>query len=221
MTVTQISRQQRASYRPEIAFSRVFFEASTKDAKLPTRWANWGKKRGESPLQDDRLSVPLANIRLATAKDVSLRWSFPFDRAVQQVNELAQQELVPIYLQFDDKGLHLDSTFFRYGSNWQNQRDKSWDYVLPVSIEPNSTLVEIPHAYILLVSAIIYIMHKNMKLGAVPPISVDLMFADVAGNRYKSSFQFNIDWHDLSCSRDPAGALSALSAIGCFEPKKC
>jgi hypothetical protein len=220
MTVSRIASQQRASYRPELAFSRVCFKASPKDTKkLLTQWADVRDKK--APAGDLHLLVPLTNIGLATAKDVSLRWTFPFAAAVQQANELAQNALVPVHFEIvKNSGMlvvHLDDMRAHYAAQTKYQQTESFDYVLPVSIEPTRTLVTVPSAYILLVSAIIYIK-KMESYDTLPPINVSLEFADIAGNRYKSSFRYKIGLTFFSGSNDPASP--DFLAKGCLEPQK-
>jgi hypothetical protein len=95
LTVRQIAKQREASYRPELALSRVYLEC-TKDplaqGPIPTLWAAKGQDGKTDPLIR-RLSLPLRNVGLGTAKGVSITWTFPFEDITTQVNELAQKSL--------------------------------------------------------------------------------------------------------------------------------
>src|SRR6516162_10194020 len=83
MTITQISRQRRASYQPDLAFSRVDFEASNDKSSLPLGW--------KKPKTQDDLRLSLINLGLGAAKNVWLRWSFPIDESVRQITQLGKQ----------------------------------------------------------------------------------------------------------------------------------
>ena len=111
LTVRQIAKQREASYRPELALSRVYLEC-TKDpiaqGPIPTLWAAKGKDGKTDPLTRS-LSLPLRNVGLGTAKGVSISWSFPFDALTKQVNELAQKSLSAAYYTFEEESLSLDS----------------------------------------------------------------------------------------------------------------
>ena len=74
LTVRQIAKQREASYRPELALSRVYLEC-TKDpitqGSIPTLWAAKGKDGKTDPLTRS-LSLLLRNVGLGTAKGVSI-----------------------------------------------------------------------------------------------------------------------------------------------------
>jgi hypothetical protein len=198
MTVREMSKQRRASYRPELAFSTVAFEAQPEevDEKLPIFWRRKGGRADEPP-QEDRLLLPLTNIGLAAAKDVSLRWSFPIKEVVQQVNGLAQRSLTPAYFQVENDSLEMKSDITGIGSKsffWTKQMDAHWDYVAPAAIEREPTLVGVPPAYILVVSALLHFGFRSPEKGALavmPPLSVDLKFADLAGDKHQASFEYD------------------------------
>lgn len=194
LTVRQIAKQREASYRPELAFSRVYLEC-TKDpiasGPIPTHWIAKGKDGTTDPLTRG-LSLSLRNVGLGTAKAVSLSWSFPFDTVTKLVNELAQKSLSAAYFTFEKDALSLDSQDFgKSTSMWMNQKQGTMDYVLPAVVDHDPSLVTIPHAYIQIVSSLLYFAARQTDLGQfpeIPPLVVRMEYSDIGEAKHHATF---------------------------------
>ena len=137
-------------------------------------------------------SLSLRNVGLGTAKAISISWLFPFDTVTKQVNELAQKSLSAAYFTFDEKALSLDSQDFgKSASMWINQRQGTIDYVLPVAVEHDPSLVTIPHAYIQIVSSLLYFSARQTDLGEfpeIPPLVVSMEYFDIGEAKHHATF---------------------------------
>jgi hypothetical protein len=70
LTVRQIAKQREASYRPELALSRILFEGSRgpiAEGAIPSFWTK-KPEYDESQKELQRLTVPLQNVGLGPRK---------------------------------------------------------------------------------------------------------------------------------------------------------
>jgi hypothetical protein len=205
-TVRQIAKQREASYRPELVFSRTFFDASPdpiRDGSLPERWVN-SRTQAESqePLRD--LSVSLHNVGLGAAKNVTILWSFPLEETVERVNRDAQRTLTPAFFSSDATGMTIKSETLGNGTSiWENQRRVSVDFVLPASVQKEPFAVTLPHVYVQLCSALLFLACKtgdSKNSLEVPSLSASIEYIDI-GNRIRRSF-FEFELHVVAIVGD-------------------
>lgn len=199
LTVRQIAKQREASYRPELAISRIQFQAypdPLRGGMLPTKWTAQDTKEGETLNCVEDLALPLRNIGLGSARAVSLQWDFDVTGAVNAANELAQQTLTPAYFSTDDRFVTLKSEDLGNGSSmWENQRNVLIDYVLPASVEKSSLRVRLPHAYIQLASALVYLRFKEKEktdFFDLPLLTASFTFSDIGGIKHSAYFNIKI-----------------------------
>jgi len=199
LTVRQMAMQREASYRPELAFSRTFFEAGPDPLRggvLPEKWMN--KKPGsEAPMPLDVLSVPLRNVGLGTAKEIAISWSFPIDETIERVNQSAQRTLTPAYFSSDEWGVSIKSESLGNGTSmWRNQKKDSVDFVLPASVEKDPVDVKLPHAYVQLCSAALYFASKDKddkRSFDVPPLTANIEYVDIGNRKHCAIFEFQLN----------------------------
>ncbi|MER0216864.1 MAG: hypothetical protein DU481_11915 [Nitrosomonas sp.] len=200
LTVRQIAKQRQASYRPELALSRVSVVCK-KDpiasSTIPTFWAPMGDD-GKSDSLSRTFSLPLSNIGLGTAKAISVLWSFPFESVTKQVNDLAQKTLSAAYFKFEKDLLILDSeNLGKSTSMWCNQKHETLDYVLPAAVHHEPVMLKLPHAYTQIVSSLLYfsIREKDREsFPEIPPLIAKFEFLDIGETKYSATFsiQFQI-----------------------------
>jgi len=200
LTVRQIAKQREASYRPELALSRVSVECK-KDpiasGTIPTFWAPIGNE-GKADSLSRTFSLPLSNIGLGTAKAVSVFWSFPFESVTKQVNDLAQKTLSAAYFTFDKDQLSLDSeNLGKSTSIWGNQKLETLDYVLPAAVHHEPVMLKLPHAYTQIVSSLLYFSTRDKdrkSFPEIPPLIAKFEFSDIGEAKHSATFsiQFQI-----------------------------
>ena len=78
-----MAKQREASYRAELAFPTTHFTGYPTGArKLPVLWKVWPRVKISGG--SDELKIPLHNVGLGAARDVSLTWwSFPIEPTVR------------------------------------------------------------------------------------------------------------------------------------------
>lgn len=195
LTVRQIAKQREASYRPELLFSRIFVECTKDSSPIPTHWTTKGEDE-KTNIQSRFFSLPLRNIGLGTAKNVSVSWSFPFESVIKQINETAQKTLSAAYFTFDKDSLSIDSeNLGKSTSMWINQKQVTLDYVLPAAITHEPVMLNLPHAYIQIVSSLLYFSAKDKKpFPEIPPLIAKVEFYDIGEAKHSSTFniQFQV-----------------------------
>ncbi len=194
--VRQNAKQREASYRPELVLTRTVFTASKHPARAASFAELWVVERDEGSSESDvapaAFALPLRNIGLGAAKGLTLKWSFALADLVATVNARAQKALVPAYFSLEKGMLSLKSD--RLGTSmsmWKNQQEASIDYALPASFDPAGVRVQVPHAYMQLISALIYFSskgHDPEPFPGVPELGLELDYHDIGGGRHRASF---------------------------------
>jgi hypothetical protein len=199
LTVRQIAKQREASYRPELVFSRTFFDAipdPIRAGSLPTRWINRQIVAESTPSLED-LSVCFRNVGLGAAKSVAILWSFPLEQTVERVNKAAQRTLTPAYFSIDEWGVSIKSETLGNGTSmWKNQQRVSLDFVLPASVQKEPMPIQLPNAYIQLCSALLFLAPKDKGLDnsfEVPPLTAKIEYIDIGNRMHQSSFNFELN----------------------------
>ncbi|MBI2275727.1 MAG: hypothetical protein HYU74_00100 [Dechloromonas sp.] len=219
LTVKQMSHQRQASYLPELVLSRTIFEGTPgpiSAGPIPTHWVP--KPGGESKTEVMPLfSLPLTNVGLGVAKDISVSWSFPIEEVIRQINDLAQQTLTPLYFNFEDGAVSIKSESLGGGTSfWKNQQKETLDYVLPASVQKEPVPLKIPHAFVLLSSALLFVSSKNTSrksAPSIPQLVARLEYRDIGNKAHTTAFGINLQ-------------LIAFGGDGSFingylESKKC
>jgi hypothetical protein len=184
-----------------LAITRTVFTASNSPKSLPNYWV----ERADDEEGDTRLnsfSVPLRNIGLGAAKEVELNWSFPIEKVVFEVNNIAQRTLMPAYFKYENEILSLNSEELSASfSMWRNQKHDFVDYVLPASIDQTGVRIHIPAAYIDLVSALIFFSTKDKNFDSFPNIPIlrlQLEYFDIGGDKQQASFDIELNICSIS-----------------------
>jgi hypothetical protein len=205
LTVWQMAKQRKASYKPELVLGSGDFDAKA-DVNFGALPRNW--KRPEAKpivgittftLQPNTFGLPLANIGLGTARNISISWEFEIENTATKISNFAKEAGFDDFLSYNRGTLTMRSP--SVGSFWNNQKDETMDYILPASIPGSILELELPDAYRLLVSAAVSLNFspKMRELGGrpellePPPLSVTLSFEDIGGKRHAALFHLYVD----------------------------
>ena len=75
---------------------------------------------------------------------------------------------------------------------WVNQREERYDFILPVSVQNQAVMLELPHAYIQIVSALLHLAAKDKDVESfpeIPALRADFEFLDIGEKKRTSSFE--------------------------------
>ncbi len=208
LTIRVLVRQQRAAYRPALAFSRTMIR-STRCSHLPVprMWTeesgdrmaaitahNESRRTGnaEELYSNRRLFMKLRNIGLGSAHDICARWTFPMKKAVEQVNEIAQGASA---LSFGHGRVCVSSDDTLLSMGWRPEQHESIDYIttLPRKGEPFS--LGIPHTYGVVVSAMYFYNQQSSTRRPlrIPVLRLDLSYKDIGQHKYKTSYDIHFN----------------------------
>jgi len=188
--VRQSSIHSKASYKPELVIARTLFECEAKDS-IPYEWINREDEKEEADLRR-MFSVPLRNVGLGAAKQVSISWSFPIEKMVETVNKMAQKSLIPAYFEYERGALSLKSEkLAQHTSFWSNQQKETIDFVLPAPVDESPVRLVVPLAFTQLVSALVYFAAKADDFDSFPEIpllKVEMSYFDIGGSKHSCGF---------------------------------
>ena len=197
-TVVIIYRQLRAAYRPELALSQAVIRSTIKgEGIVPELWTDTDDAEyfGTSDTIG-HLVIPVLNIGLGTANEIDVKWSFPIEKAVQEVNAYSGSAKVVTYHRCSERlNVKLnDGTIKSIG--WLAHRKQRIDYIIPSSIESTPLLLKLPYAYGVVVSAMAFFYSKienPRKDLSVPVLRLDITYRDIARGRCSASFAIDSD----------------------------
>lgn len=190
-----MARQQREAYQPKLALSHpIFTSTRVSEEILPRVWteSRLSGCYGHDPDSATRgLVMEINNIGLGAANEINVKWSFPMEKAVQEVNVVAGSNGVLAY-QSGSGRLHVtmddDKTI---GSiPWQSTQRRSIDYILPAAIDKVPTQLRLPDAYAFVISAMAFV-HKRVKPQkemSIPVLRLDMKYRDIGLRAHSVSF---------------------------------
>lgn len=208
LTVWQIAKQRRATYRPDIVVKQRSVFAGT-EAAAPADHASHDevlvsllKWNHAEDGYEDEFELLLVNIGLGAATDVSVTWDFPMVTFISALNMFAAECEWQQQLEYSNGMLSLP----RRTSIWSNQQRGHFDYLLPASIEKEPTKLRLPPAYVWAVAT--HMSYFMRMLGqnppprrqppVVPPLRLSLSFTDIAGRRHHQAYEIAFKWHMAS-----------------------
>jgi len=198
LSVREAAKHRRLSYRPELALSSVTFTAKKRQGggiRLPLHWIR--NDDNFIPASDSTYAaIPLANIGLAAAKNISLSWSFPIEAMTQRVREIANEVSCDAEFSYADGRLTMRSNEFGHViTNWEFQRQRKIDYVIPVAIQKEAFALQLPGTYTLLVAALVHLSARKgeFDLPIAQPLRLHATYYDIADDKYEMSFDIRFE----------------------------
>jgi hypothetical protein len=204
LTVWQIAKQRRATYKPEIVVMRGSV-LTTGDLKNPDLRSllNWKRSDDEKDTRTDFMGrdypLLLVNIGMGAATNVLATWDFPLEAFVGYVRQLENTHGYPVDIEYK-KGTVSVSSQQQMASFWNSQRVTHFDYILPTSIKAEPTKLFLPHSYILAVSvcAGVFVRDYDESGPKVPPLKLSLEFRDIAGKKHRMLYNIHFVWPDAT-----------------------
>ncbi|MCG8668668.1 MAG: hypothetical protein MI867_04580, partial [Pseudomonadales bacterium] len=194
LAVKEVAKQRESSYKPELVLVKTLFKGISNPlhkGAMPDFWTT-DRESDESIDCVKSFSIPLRNVGLGAAKDVKATWSFPMEDTVALVNDLAQKAHIPAYFELKNGFLSLNSEELgELTSVWRNQQLDSLDFVLPAQIDNSPIELTYPHAYIQIISALIYFSVKSGKLESfpdIPKLNLKLEYSDIGGLAHSAQY---------------------------------
>jgi hypothetical protein len=218
LTVRQIRKQSEASYRPELTFTRTMFEGVPLNTLVnsppqmsalyknpsPSVWLktgdeHTGDKYGGDKANLPRFTVPLRNVGLGAAKNITVSWSVPMDELGKQLEELGAQHKLSSPC-FKCKHNSFQIVAESLGQIWFSWRNEATiDYLVPVATQPEPYMVELPNGYVQAVSMLIFLFFtspeetaKKTRSFDIPVLKVDFEYFDIGDHKHHTSFNIEI-----------------------------
>jgi hypothetical protein len=128
---------------------------------------------------------------------VSIKWDFPINHEAKKLAHLISKTSIQAEITYKDEMLtiRLDS-IGGMSSAWMNQKKDSIDFVLPAAVDSKPVTLTLPHAYILIVSALIFFGMKIIDqedLPEFPALKAILTFNDIEERVHSIEFEINFD----------------------------
>lgn len=191
-TVLMMARQLRAAYRPEIALSRAVIRSTKVNEEiLPRLWiASPDSDPDYIPSSIYGLCIEVRNIGLGTANDLRIKWSFPIEEVVKELNEIADTKRVLSYNRRSERlNIRVDDRLVK-SVGWTAHRRSSMDYIMPASIETTPTTLMVPPAYQSVASAMVFFCGTKElpKEPSLPSLKLEIRYKDIGQRTHSVSF---------------------------------
>jgi hypothetical protein len=185
------SQHSKASYKPELVISQADFKCSS-DKSIPSEWARVNPEHIEENANVGFFAMPLSNVGLGAAKQISIVWSFAIEDVITQINEITKESLIPAYFEYKQGMLSFNSEDMgKSVSMWDNQKSNSIDFVLPAPVDKLPTKLVIPLAFTQLTSALICFSSQNenfKNFPDMPELNAEMSYFDIGGTKHTSKF---------------------------------
>lgn len=199
LAVREMVKERRESYRPDLALSAMYFVGIPDPllgGPLPMLWIA-GLQADLSKVNSRFFEVPLRNVGLGAAKQITATWSLDVEDFAREVNALAVRAGTEARVSYTGETVSLESEVLKgHVSFWKNQRVRTIDYLLPASVEIKAFQLELPMTYIMLSTLLIHLGFKEENRGSslvVPTLGVTFDYSDIGGVKHQVSY-------DIKCN---------------------
>lgn len=205
--VLQMKKQRELSYLPDLVIARMFFDGCHfPDVK--SYFANaWRPSPSERVEGDEEILfyMPLRNVGLGTAKNISVVWSFPIEEVVCQLNDLGQKSLPSAHFSLENGKITIQSeSLGNQGLNsWFNQQKTSLEYLLPITVKSEPVKLEFPILFTQLCSYLFFFHEKNNDPNSMqnfPAIRAHFEYYDIGGKSRKTDFDIRVQLRQAESS---------------------
>ncbi len=169
--VFQTKKQREASYHPELVLLRQTLKYSD--------------------LRTSFIHIPISNIGLGAAKNVDVKWSIPdVPGLVDDLNKrIAKSKKSGVSFTFGRPGfLNIESTFCRGAFPFVQPAIQQFDYILPLAVQQEFNMVEMPITYVVLVSELIGLSDNECS---IPPLNLTLEYLDIGNVKKVKNLKIN------------------------------
>lgn len=158
------------------------------------------------------LFMNIRNIGVGSANKISVRWTFPMKKTVKYLNKIAQGDSA---LSFSHGKVRVSLNNNTALVGWTPHQIQSIDCITAIPNKGSKFLLDIPNAYGIVVSAIIFYneMSNEPRDVKIPVLRMDLKYTDIGQHEYKTTF----DIHFNPALRD---GLSGEIIYGFLEHKQ-
>ncbi len=211
LVVISISKQIKASHRPDLIIPRITFQSSDNDRmdSFPTLWTSFKKEHVEDTINKS-FSIPIYNIGLGAAKCIIIKIDFPFENLKDDVIEKLELIKSQININYNKKNLNVNSKTYNFSHGLPLNNSAIVDYVLPSSVDEKGTELFIPSIYIMFVSFLVCanrIMKVPFRKFNIPKLQIKIEYMDISGKRYKTNFELAIRISYISINNDIHGYI--------------
>ena len=203
LTLVEMGRQRRSSYKPEITISRqsIFAYPGEYKANIANSWI----KSYLSSLNENSkflvYKVDLYNIGNGAAKDIKIEWEYEIKKMIDHVNTLAQKNFFNIYCRIDDGWVIIegkDNVKMRF--NIDASVNRHIDYMLPASISESPSVVSLPTFLVDLISIYYFLIFgridsQNMNAEYDEDLlkfRMNISYNDIGGKSYQTSIHMGV-----------------------------
>ncbi len=208
LTVREISRQRRASYRPDLISAHQYAYAlgPLEGNALSYSWVKTFDDRGSSsvtvPQAGGQYSITLFNVGSGAAKDIETEWKLDLASWVARINALAQRSATSLVLNMDlaTNILQIAGSGYPHTTHLVgNQLKHRWGHLLPASLDKNGIELLVPSAFLTLV-ALQVALGSRIPEGSetddewriVPHADLLLRYIDVGGTRHTKGMKLSL-----------------------------
>jgi len=217
--VLQMKKQRELSYLPDLVIARMFFDGCHYP-DVQSYFANvWRPSPSEKVEGDEDIYfyMPLRNVGLGTAKNISVDWSFPIEEVVCQLNDLGQKGLPSAHFSFENGEITIQSESLgnRGLNSWLNQQKTLLEYLLPVTVKSEPVKLKFPILFAQLCSYLFFFHEKNNDPNSMqnfPAIRAHFEYYDIGGKSHKTDFDIRVQLrHAEGEGRIVSGELEAIN----------
>jgi hypothetical protein len=204
--VTEMSKQRTQTLLPQLYLSGMRFvtnpvEFLNGDTKNIGNLIKWRVTSGPDKNDDSRIEMRVSNLGLGAAVNVRVSWHFTYRHIMERTSDFAQHSEIAI-----PPELTSSAASVRVRAYDPDEREQVFPYILPSTVEKQSSLLKIPERYVQAVIFELYVVHTafyfqrtylkhdpfTQAIPHVPPLILFIGFEDIAGNKYSQSYEIDL-----------------------------
>lgn len=184
--VIELNKQRKQSLIPEIIFNDSSFNIYYgQSSTIPLRWLSVNKSNNET----GEFTFECFNIGLGSAKNIKLSWSYDINSVIEIIHKNNNENVYRIDYNGDDQLIKITMKNGAMSATKFDLQSKK-EYILPASIDKESTKFKLPMSYHYLCSILLDLVFDQTDTDKIslfckwPTLGLDIQYEDVAGNKY-------------------------------------
>lgn len=210
-TLLEIKRQRKQSYKPEpvIKSSLIYvYSEKFKEYYFPFKISRELYKNENSivNLSFSDFYLELVNVGISSAKNLSIKWDFDFNKAISTIESKNEDRL--FLINYNTKSLEIKFPLdnYREVNVVKNQFEIiNFDYLVnstsnSFDVIPLRVPVAVMRLYLVYISLALEFYNinekssKNGSLDNFPELSLNIRYEDISGNKYSKFFNVEFDF---------------------------
>lgn len=202
LTLFELFKQRKSSYKPDLCILKNHFDIKGPGLGEANLALNWSEYSANEDTKILGIYLTLVNIGFGAAKNIEAKWNFDSDFLIKEINKLAQQYYMALYIEKEDNYISIKSKQSSIHTVSSELNSYSFEYLLPHTNDQIAKNLSLPYSYTLLIGAYLSLRSKekglSIQLIDLPKLELSLRYFDIGKGEHISKHKLACRIHSMS-----------------------